>query len=137
MKKILAIAVLGCLLLSVSAFASERPKIDFGERNDALVDYLSQNLTDDMSGDAVDELVAEFNKDHPQFVELSSQIEDNAPATPIETVDVYKNEKEISPLETQGTEFSVTFYDDGSYRIGHLSFTRCQSVDIKEAVVLT
>lgn len=139
MKRLLCATLAVCLLIPSGAFAAEYeasiPDNILSERNHALTDYLSENLSDEMSGDvaALNAVIEQFSKEYPQYERVLSSEKNvtNSATAPkeLETVDLYSSETKVSESETKGTEYYVTYYDNGCYMVGELSYTRNEAVD--------
>lgn len=135
MKRMVCTILTLCLLISTGMWILEREATasqnTLSGRNKALSEFFTENLNDEMAGDteALNALTAQFAKEYPQYSEAvsrSNAIADanNVEPQEIETVDVYSNETQVSDSVTKGIEYYVTYYDNGYYMVGEMSYIR-------------
>lgn len=138
MKRMICTVLALCLLIPTGMWATEKEaeasQDILNERNEVLSEFLAENLNDEMAGDteALNALIAQFAKEYPQYSEAVSRSNTIADANNVEpqemeTVDVYSNEIKVSDSVTKGTEYYVTYYDNGYYMVGEISYTRNNS----------
>lgn len=132
MKRILATVLVVCfLILPIKAFADSPTGNTTAslltERNQALTAYLSDNLTEQAVYDPEwrAQLIQDFFTEHPQYADLSC----DTTRTPqeLQTVTVYRAQTMASHAQKSGSELYITYYDDGSFVFGTLTYNNTEN----------
>lgn len=132
MKRILATVLVVCLLIVPIKAFTDSPTEDataslLTERNQALTTYLSDNLTERAVYDPEwrAQLIQDFFAEHPQYADLSCDTT-HAPQE-LQTVTVYRAQTMASHAQKNGSELYVTYYDDGSFVFGTLTYNNTEN----------
>lgn len=131
MKRILSLCLVAAILiLPVKALADSQTMDDdtsnLEARNQEFSMYLSENLSEQAAYDPElrAHIIQKFFSDHPEYAHTKLQFKTtNHPPQEMETVTVFRNETQISDRKKNGTELYVTYYDDGSFVFGTLTYT--------------
>lgn len=136
MKKMLSLClVVVLLILPAKALADSQVLNDnttnLEARNQAFSSYLSENLTEEAAYDPElrAQIIENFFSEHPEYdyaiQNTRSQLRTIIhPPQEIETVTVFNNETQTSDTKKNGTELYVTYYDDGSFVFGTLTYSQ-------------
>lgn len=132
MKRMLSTLLVVCLLiLPIKAFANasngDATPSPWTERNQALTTYLSENLTEQSAYDPEQraQTIQAFFAAYPQYDKPICDTT-HAPQA-LQTVTVYRAENQTSQAQKNGVELYVTYYDDGSFVFGTLTYSNIEN----------